>query len=76
MDGGYEVWSEKGGLRSEHQMLRIQGGADVKLDLMLKPGPDNPLTLRDLKPDCGNYAEHHPHTGYPVHGAPTRAVPL
>ena len=47
MDGGYEIWSEKGGLRSEHQMLRIQGGVDLQLDLALQPGPDNPLTLRD-----------------------------
>jgi virginiamycin B lyase len=47
MPGGYEVWVEKGNLRSEHQWLRLQDGANVKLDLSLQPGPDNILTLKD-----------------------------
>jgi virginiamycin B lyase len=47
MHGGYEVWAEKGGLRSEHQWLRLQDGASVQLDLHLVPGPDFILTLKD-----------------------------
>ena len=47
MPGGYEIWAEQGGLRSEHHWMRIQGAADVQLDLMLKPGPDFALTLKD-----------------------------
>ena len=46
MPGGYEVWAEKGELRSEHQWLRIHGEADIELDHVLKPGPAFPLTMK------------------------------
>ena len=46
MPGGYEVWAEKGELRSEHQRLRIQGGADITIDHALQPGRAFPLTLK------------------------------
>ena len=47
MPGGYEVWVEKGELKSEHQMLRIQAGQELTLDLLLQPGPDFALTSKD-----------------------------
>ena len=47
LPGGYQIWAEKGGLRSRHEMLRIQDGVNVTLDLELRPGPDYPLTLKD-----------------------------
>jgi virginiamycin B lyase len=47
--GAYEVWAEKGDLRSEHQMLRIEAGADVRIDHALAPGPDFLLTLKDSR---------------------------
>jgi streptogramin lyase len=46
MPGGYEVWAEKGDLRSEHKMLRIQDGAEVNVDLELKSGKPFPLTQK------------------------------
>lgn len=46
MPGGYEVWAEKGELRSEHKMLRIQGGVEINVDLVLAAGPPFPLTLK------------------------------
>jgi len=47
MPGGYEVWVEKGELKSEHRMLRIQAGDKLTLDLLLQPGPDFALTSKD-----------------------------
>ena len=47
MPGGYEIWAEKGRLKSEHQMMRIQAGADVNLNLSLAPGPEFALTSKD-----------------------------
>ncbi len=47
MPGGYQIWAEKGGLKSEHQWLRIQDGVDVQVDLHIEPGPDYILTLKD-----------------------------
>ena len=46
LPGGYEVWAEKGELRSEHKMLRIQGGVEINVDLVLAAGPPFPLTLK------------------------------
>jgi len=45
--GGYEIWAEKGRLKSEHQMMRIQAGADVNVNLTLAPGPEFALTSKD-----------------------------
>ena len=47
LPGGYQIWAEKGKLKTRHHMLRIQDGANVELDLQLAPGPDYPLTLKD-----------------------------
>jgi len=47
MPGGYEIWVEKGELKSEHRMLRIQAGEKLTLDLLLQPGPDFALTSKD-----------------------------
>ena len=47
--GAYEVWAEKGGLRSEHRMLRIEAGQSVQVDHALAPGPDFLLTLKDSR---------------------------
>ncbi len=47
LPGGYRIWAEKDGLTSRHEMLRIQGEAEIELDLKMAPGPDNPLTLKD-----------------------------
>jgi len=47
MPGGYEVWAEKGELKSEHRMLRIQAGDKLTLDLLMQPGPDFALTSKD-----------------------------
>lgn len=47
MPGAYEVWAEKGGLKSEHQMLRINSGDKLAVDYSLQPGPDFPLTSKD-----------------------------
>jgi sugar lactone lactonase YvrE len=46
MPGGYEVWAEKDGLKSEHTKLRIEAEVDLRLNFSLKPGPDYPLTFR------------------------------
>ena len=46
MPGGYEVWAEKDGLKSEHTKLRMEAEVDLRLDFSLKPGPDYPLTFR------------------------------
>ncbi len=50
--GAYEVWAEKGELRSEHQMLRLESGANAKIDHRLVVGPDFLLTLKDSR-NCG-----------------------
>ena len=47
MPGGYEIWSEKGRLKSEHQMMRIQGESDVTVNHTLAPGPEFALTSKD-----------------------------
>ena len=47
LPGGYRIWAEKNGLTSRHEMLRIQGEVEIELDLEMRPGPDNPLTLKD-----------------------------
>ncbi len=47
MPGGYEVWAEKGELKSEHRMLRIQAGDKLTVDLLMQPGPDFALTSKD-----------------------------
>jgi streptogramin lyase len=47
LPGAYEVWAEKGGLKSEHQLLRIQPGEKVIVDHSLQHGPDFPLTSKD-----------------------------
>lgn len=47
MPGGYEVWAEKGELKSEHRMLRIQPGDQLTVDLLMQPGPDFALTSKD-----------------------------
>lgn len=44
LPGGYRVWAEKDGLTSRHEMLRIQGQAEIRLDLKMRPGPADPLT--------------------------------
>lgn len=49
MPGGYEIWAEKGDLRSEHQWMRLHGPKNVSVNLTLVPGPDNPLTLNDSR---------------------------
>ncbi len=46
MPGGYEVWSEKGELASEHQQLRIQAGNKISIDFSLSEAPPYPLTQR------------------------------
>lgn len=61
MPGGYEVWVEKGELKSEHQMLRIQAGDKLTLDLSMQPGPDFALTSKDPAmggPQFGQGAKH------------------
>jgi streptogramin lyase len=45
--GAYELWAEKGLLRSAHRMLRIEAGQSVTVDHVLAPGPDFALTLKD-----------------------------
>ena len=47
LPGGYRIWAEKNGLTSRHEMLRIQGEVEIELDLEMRPGRDNPLTLKD-----------------------------
>ncbi|MDE0245873.1 MAG: hypothetical protein OXM59_11090 [Gammaproteobacteria bacterium] len=47
LPGGYRIWAEKDGLTSRHEMLRIHGEGAIELDLEMRPGPDNPLTLKD-----------------------------
>ena len=47
LPGGYRIWAEKNGLTSRHEMLRIHDEADIHLNLEMRPGPDNPLTLKD-----------------------------
>lgn len=47
LPGGYRIWAEKDGLTSRHEMLRIHGEGSIELDLAMRPGPDNPLTLKD-----------------------------
>jgi virginiamycin B lyase len=51
MAGGYELWAEKGRLRSEHRMMRIEAGTAPVVDHALAPAPDFLLTLKD--PDKG-----------------------
>jgi streptogramin lyase len=46
MPGAYEVWVEKGTLRSDHTWVRLEAETDLKIDLALKPGPDYALTLK------------------------------
>ncbi len=45
--GAYELWAEKGRLRSEHRMMRIEAGQTIVVDHLLAPGPDFLLTLKD-----------------------------
>lgn len=47
LPGGYRIWAEKDGLTSRHEMLRVQAGADIELNLTMHPGPANPLTQKD-----------------------------
>lgn len=47
LPGGYRIWAEKNGLASRHEMLRIQGEAEIRLDLDMRPGPADPLTQKD-----------------------------
>lgn len=47
--GAYEIWAEKGDLRSAHRMLRLEAGADVKIDHTLAEAPDFLLTLKDSR---------------------------
>jgi streptogramin lyase/mono/diheme cytochrome c family protein len=47
MPGGYEIWAEKGRLKSEHQWMRIDAGASISVNLPLRPGPEFPLTSKD-----------------------------
>ena len=47
MPGAYEIWAEKGRLKSEHQMIRIEAGETVGLDFSLAPGPEFALTSKD-----------------------------
>ena len=47
LPGGYRIWAEKDGLTSRHEMLRIHDEGAIELDLEMRPGPDNPLTLKD-----------------------------
>ena len=47
MPGGYEIWAEKGRLKTEHKMMRIQAGAMVTVNLSLSPGPEFALTSKD-----------------------------
>jgi virginiamycin B lyase len=46
MPGAYEVWAEKGRLRSDHSWVRLEAGSTMSIDFTLKPGPDFPLTLK------------------------------
>lgn len=47
MPGGYEIWAEKGGLKSEHKMMRIDAGDSIEVHLALAPGEEFPLTSKD-----------------------------
>ena len=47
MPGGYEIWAEKGRLKSEHQWMRIEAGASISVNLPMRPGPEFPLTSKD-----------------------------
>jgi streptogramin lyase len=47
LPGAYEVWAEKGPLRSQHRMLRVEAEQAVVVDHVLAPGPDFVLTLKD-----------------------------
>jgi streptogramin lyase len=47
MPGGYEIWAEKGGLKSDHRMMRIDAGQDIEVHLALEPGPEFALTSKD-----------------------------
>lgn len=49
LPGAYEIWAEKGELRSEHHWLRLEAGGDVRIDHLLAPAPDFPLTLKDSR---------------------------
>jgi hypothetical protein len=58
--GAYEVWAEKGDLRSEHQMLRLESGANAKIDYHLAVGPDFLLTLKDSRKGGPQFGSHPP----------------
>lgn len=45
--GAYEIWAEKGALRSEHRMMRITAGEKVQVDHLLAPAEDFSLTMKD-----------------------------
>lgn len=47
MPGGYEIWAEKGPLKSEHKMMRINAGESIEVNLAMQPGPEFPLTSKD-----------------------------
>jgi streptogramin lyase/mono/diheme cytochrome c family protein len=47
MPGGYEIWAEKGRLKSEHQWMRIDAGASASVNLPMQPGPEFALTSKD-----------------------------
>jgi len=47
MPGGYEIWAEKGHLKSEHKWMRIDAKASVELHLSMQPGPEFALTSKD-----------------------------
>ncbi len=49
LPGGYEIWAEKGELKSEHRWMRVQGQPSVELALELSPGPDFILTRMDSR---------------------------
>jgi len=46
MPGGYEIWAEKGRLKSEHTMMRINAGDSIELHLALAPGEEFALTSK------------------------------
>jgi streptogramin lyase len=47
MPGGYEIWAEKGKLKSEHKMMRIDAGDNIEVHLALAPGEEFALTSKD-----------------------------
>lgn len=47
MPGGYEIWAEKGSLKSEHKMMRIDAGDRIEVHLPMQSGEEFPLTSKD-----------------------------